>query len=178
LKSYSSNATQRLEPPNSIFLDAALRCIGRGNYVEAEKALDRIMPSLRLHPSVLAARWQISAREQNWETCVDVAKSITKIAPNSPIGWIHLAAAFHATERTREAWELLLRMTDRFPNEPLISYNLACYGCRLGRLKDARTLLEQAFAAGDAATLTQQALQDPDLEPLWGDLAGPQAAET
>jgi hypothetical protein len=46
-------------------------------------------------------------------------------------------------------------------------YNLACYACQLGNLKEARQWLEKAFAIGDSKQLKLMALDDPDLEPLW-----------
>lgn len=48
-------------------------------------------------------------------------------------------------------------------------YNLACYACVLGRVEDARRLLERAIELsgkhGDEVKL--QALDDPDLARLW-----------
>ncbi len=47
-------------------------------------------------------------------------------------------------------------------------YNLASYECKLGRLPEAKAWLEKAFQAGDSRVLKLMALDDPDLEPLWG----------
>ncbi len=47
-------------------------------------------------------------------------------------------------------------------------YNLACYECQLGNLKEAREWLKQAFNLGDAKQMKLAALDDPDLQPLWG----------
>jgi hypothetical protein len=64
---------------------------------------------------------------------------------------------------------LLLPALDRFPKEPTIPYNLACYACVLGRVEEARRLLERAITIsgvhGDQVKL--QALDDPDLNGLW-----------
>ena len=50
----------------------------------------------------------------------------------------------------------------------MLYFNLACYECQLGNLAGAKAKLEQAFALnGDLRTM---ALEDPDLEPLWGGL--------
>ncbi len=52
----------------------------------------------------------------------------------------------------------------------MVAYNLACYACQLGDLKGARTLLERAFALGDASKMKLMALDDPDLESLWAEI--------
>jgi hypothetical protein len=55
---------------------------------------------------------------------------------------------------------------------PTIAYNLACYMCQLGRKKEAWNWLERAFdAATDPKSIKTMALDDPDLEPLWLDIA-------
>jgi len=46
--------------------------------------------------------------------------------------------------------------------------NLACY---TARYKDSRARLEQAFALGNAKKLKLVALDDPDLQPLWANIA-------
>ena len=48
-----------------------------------------------------------------------------------------------------------------------IRYNLACYACRLGRLKEAWEWLEDAFELSDANQVKLMALDDPDLELFW-----------
>jgi hypothetical protein len=58
----------------------------------------------------------------------------------------------------------------KFPLNPIIPYNLACYACQLGRLKNAWGWLEEAFEVGDSKALKLMALDDPDLEPLWAEI--------
>jgi hypothetical protein len=49
----------------------------------------------------------------------------------------------------------------------LIPYNLACYAAQLGDLVAAGDWLAQAFKLGNAKEIKLQALEDPDLAPLW-----------
>jgi len=58
-------------------------------------------------------------------------------------------------------------VVDKFPLHALLRYKLAGYECRLGRLKQARNWLGEAFELGDPQTVKFRALEDPDLEPLW-----------
>jgi catabolite regulation protein CreA len=46
------------------------------------------------------------------------------------------------------------------------SYNLACYECQLGNLKDAMQWLEKAIDLAGKKDVRVMALDDPDLEPL------------
>jgi len=42
------------------------------------------------------------------------------------------------------AWGMLLPAFEKFPEEPTIPYNLACYACQMKRLDEARQWLERA----------------------------------
>jgi len=162
-----------LQPPDSLHLQAADGWLELGNHLEANEELEKITAKFRAHPDVLEVRWQIYAKAQKWDACLDIAEAITRLAPERPFGWIHLSYAFHELGRTREAWENLIAVSGKFPRMPTILYNLACYSCRLGHLPEAKRLLEKAFEIGDARELKLMSLEDPDLEPLWkqiGDL--------
>jgi predicted Zn-dependent protease len=151
-------------------LEAAEGWLGLGNFLEANEELECITPQMRVHPDVLELRWQIYAKGEKWEACVDIARAITKLAPSHPHGWIHWAYSLHELKRTKEAKAVLLPVADKFPEESLMRYNLACYECQLGNLKEARRWLERAFDSGDPRRLKLMALDDPDLDPLWANI--------
>jgi tetratricopeptide (TPR) repeat protein len=159
-----------LEPPDSIHLKAAEGWLELGNHIETNEELEKISPQLRVHPDVLELRWQIYAKDGQWEPCVDIARALTKLAPARPHGWIHLAYSLHELKRTKEAWDVLIPVVDKFPKEYLMRYNLACYACQLENLEEAWRWLEQAFDIGDSKQLKLMALDDPDLEPLWANI--------
>ena len=162
---------KQLEPPDSIHLNAAEGWLELGNRVEAFEELEQITPQLRVHPDVLEVRWQIYAKEKKWDACVDIARAITKLAPSRPFGWIHLSFALHEQKKTQEAWDNLVGVAQRFPDEHLIPYNLACYAAQLGHLQEARDLLKKAFRqSGNPTSIKLRALDDPDLEPLWKEI--------
>jgi hypothetical protein len=69
---------KRLEPPDSIHLNASIGWLGLGNHLEANEELEQITPQMRVHPDVLEVRWQICAKEKKWEACVDIAASGTE----------------------------------------------------------------------------------------------------
>jgi len=153
--------------PDCFHLQAARGWLELGNPLEANEELEKIAPALCVHPDVLEVRWQISAKARRWEACIDLAEGIIALTPDNPFGWIHRSFALHELKRTQEAWDNLIRVIKKFPDEPIIPYNLACYACQLGRLQAALNWLEKAFAVGDATKIKSMALADSDLKPLW-----------
>ena len=67
----------------------------------------------------------------------------------------------------KEARAVLMEAAAHHPNEALIPYNLGCYACVLGQMEAARKLLEQAFSMD--LNLKRLALDDPDLDPIFGE---------
>ena len=130
---------------------------------------EKITANLRSHPDVLEVRWKIYAKAGQWAGNVDIGKALTHLAPQRASSWIKYALALHEMKRTEDAWNALLPVATNFPREPTIPYNLACYAAQLGRLVEARDWLAQAFRLGNAKKLKLQALEDPDLAPLWED---------
>ena len=61
------------------------------------------------------------------------------------------------------AWAALLSAADKFPKEPAILYNLACYSCLMGRIADGWAWFEMAFkVVEDQKQLKLKALDDVD----------------
>ena len=59
----------------------------------------------------------------------------------------------------------------KFPKDYLITYNLACYECQLGNLKNALQKLGDAIDLAGKIDIRLMALDDPDLKPIWPDIA-------
>jgi len=101
----------------------------------------------------------------------EVARGISEMLPDNSWGWIHWAYSLHELKRTKEAQGVLLPVADKFPDEYMIQYNLACYACQLGELKEALQGLVKAIDCAGEEDVRQMALDDPDLEPLWNQLS-------
>jgi Flp pilus assembly protein TadD len=158
-----------LTPPDSHHLLAAQGWLGLGAHQDAAAELDCLAPTLRAHPDVLAVRWQVCAVARNWEDAVACGAALAEIAPDDPRGWLNRSYALHELRRTAEALDSLLGVVTRFPAEPTMRYNLACYACQLGDLPAARAWLERAFAGEGGGALRSAASDDPDLAPLWAE---------
>ncbi len=157
-----------LPPPDSHHLSAAIGWMELKNLEEALADLDRIKESRQRHPEVLEVRWTIYAAQQKWESCVDIAKIITMVAPEDPFGWVHLSFALHELKRTQEAYNNLLKVLPNFPEDWLMRYNMACYACQLGANEEAQRWLNEAKSQrGDQTAIQNMATTDPDLAPLF-----------
>ncbi len=153
-------------PEQRRLLDEAEGWLGLGELKEAGLLLAQLSPSLPNHPEVLSVRWQLYAAQKQWDLALEIATALTKAAPESPFGWVHRSFCLHELKRTVEARENLLPILDRFPDDALMRYNLACYECQLGRMEQALDWLQKAFELGDARKFREMALEDPDLKPL------------
>ena len=162
-----------LEPPDIHHARAALGWLELGSHLEANEELEKITPHFRVHPDVLEIRWQIYAKESKWEACRDIARAITQIEPSRPSGWIHFA---YSTRRApngglEAAREILFPAAEKFPQESIVPYNLACYACQLGNLKESMEWLGKAIDLAGKNDIRSMALDDPDLEPLWNHIS-------
>lgn len=161
-----------LSPPDALHLAAAEGWLELGNGSEATAELGRIAPVNLGHPDVLVIRYEIYAMAAQWEMAANVADDLCRLTPDDAIGWIYRSFALHELKRTEAAWIALLPAAEKFPDEPEIPYNLACYAAQTSRLKEARVWLAQAFEVGEQEELRMEALEDPDLKPLWAELGG------
>lgn len=75
-----------LQPPDSHHLSAAQGWLELGNQLKANEELERITPQMRAHPDVLELRWQVYAKEERWEACVDIALAIMRSDPQRIFG--------------------------------------------------------------------------------------------
>jgi tetratricopeptide (TPR) repeat protein len=151
------------------YLDAAEGWLGLGDYLAANEELEQITPQLRAHPFVLEVRYKIYAKAKKWDGAVEIARTLSEMLPNNSWGYIHFAYALHALKRTKEAYEVLILVKDKFSNSTML-YNLACYSCKLNQLKESMSWLEKAIDLAGKRDIRLMALDDPDLEPLWNQI--------
>ena len=165
---------QSLEPSDLHRLNAALGWLGLNAPADARAELDAIASAQQSHPAVLETRWLLCAHEENWDDGLLVAEMELQAAPDDSAGWLHRAYALRRTTGggLEPAWEALLPAAEKFPNEPVIAYNLACYACQMQQPDLARHWLERAFATGNQDAIKKMALADDDLKPLWEEIKG------
>jgi uncharacterized protein HemY len=148
-------------------LQAADGWLDLGDASEANAELDKISDKLQAHPDVLEFRWNICSRTKDWEACLKLSRGIMQRAPERVSGWLNYSIALHELKMTQQAWDSLFSVAEKFPNEPTLAYNLACYAAQLGREWEAEQWLKQAFKVGEPRVFKPLALADPDLKPIW-----------
>jgi predicted Zn-dependent protease len=168
-----------IEPPDIHHLRAALGWLGLGNCAEAEVELEKVSAENRRHPEFLEVRWQCCAKAGKWDTGVDVAEEMVMVSPEEAGGWLNRAYAMRRTKGggLQMAYAALRPAAEKFPKQPLICYNLACYCCQMGHLAEAREWFEKSLKLGEARVIRTMALADEDLKPLWGEIRDGSAAE-
>jgi Flp pilus assembly protein TadD len=161
-----------LEPPDSHYLRAAIGWMELGLSAEAEQELAQISPAQQRHPDVLGLRWSLFVMQRRWEDALAVAEELLERQPANSSAWVHHAYSVRRASGggLQQAWGALLPAAEKFPDEPIISFNLACYACQLGHLEDARSWLQRAMKIGRRAAIKQMALADDDLKPMWPEI--------
>jgi Flp pilus assembly protein TadD len=161
-----------LPPPDNHHFSAAVGWLELGNARESRAELDQVAALHQGDLGVLEVRWLICAREHDWGQALAVARLQRELHEGNPAGWLHLAYALRRVPGggLEAAWDALAPAHDRFPTEPTLAYNLACYACQLQKLDLARAWLDKAQDVGGHEPIKALALGDPDLEPLWEEL--------
>lgn len=163
---------QGLEPSDIHRINAAQGWLGLNSPADARAELDGIASARQTHPIVLEMRWLICAHEEDWLAGLEVAEQELATDAEDSSGWLHRAYALRrvSTGGLALAWDALLPAAEKFPAEPVIPFNLACYACQLGQLDAARVWLKRALKVGAKEAIQKMALADDDLKPLWTEI--------
>ena len=154
-----------LEQPDRQYCEAAAGYVELGMFLEANTELEKIDPFNRAAPEVLAVRIAIYRGLEKWELMQEIAKRLADFQPDDIQWTISLAYATRRANSIQAAKEVLLNVEPKFPKEPAIKYNLACYFCQTGEIKTAKNYLKKAF--GIDLSWRVAALEDADLQPIW-----------
>jgi tetratricopeptide (TPR) repeat protein len=162
-------ATEKLSRSDRFAVDAATGWIMLGNADEAWAELEKISEGGRRVPEALELEWSIQAARKEWQAALSVAQVLIEVAPEKSFGWVHKAYALRRVQagKLEAAEAVLLIAVRRFPTEPIIPFNLACYAAQLGKLPEAKEWLHKAMeAAGNVEEIVRMAKADEDLTPL------------
>lgn len=156
-----------LEPPASHHVKAAFGWIELGNVNEALAELDCITPNLQSLMAVKASRLDCLIAGKRWDDAVKLAAELCADYPDESGFWLHNAYATRRCEggSIEAAYEMLAPCVERFPEQWLIAFNVACYLCRMDRLPEAEAMLDIARLTG-GERVDELAKDDEDLMPL------------
>ena len=132
-----------LEPPDQKFFEAACGYAQLGMFLDANEELEKIDPYVRAAPEILALRVAIYRGLEKWELMAAIAKRLSGFQPNDVQWTISFAYAVRRANSIKAAKEILLEAEQKFPEEAVIKYNLACYFCQLEDLESAKEYLKR-----------------------------------
>lgn len=156
-------------PPDLFAVRAAEGWLALGDVGEARAELERVSGENTDHPQVLDVRWQVAAMAGDWRGAHRLAVRMVALHPELVAGWIHRSYAARRMDGggLEAALGELLPAAERFPEEPMVAFNLACYLAQSGAADEAWRWFVEACRRGDADAVRKAALADEDLRPLW-----------
>ena len=132
---------------------------------EAWEQLEEIEPLERAHPSVVEMRLRILERMGRFEMGAEIARGVVRVKPDELDLWLLGSRHVRAAEGALASLEFLLCCGDRFNGKAAFWFELACLHCQVGDL--IRTAECTRRAVDLDRSLQMQALDHPDLAPLW-----------
>jgi len=109
-------------------------------FEEAQAELERIDPSCRDLPELLAARIPVYRALEKWDVMAIVAKKLSEWRPDEPRNFIDWAYAARRGESIHQAHAILMRAAGLHPSDATIQFNLACYEAELRNLDGSENL--------------------------------------
>lgn len=135
-----------------------------GMTAQAAEALDLIVKAERGASQVLVLSLAVYTEGGDWSKAAEVGAILCDRNPGEHWHWIQWAYAVRRSVSLEAAKEILMRGVALHPREAIFHFNLACYDAQLGRLDDARVLLETACSLDE--TYVELAKTDVDLAPV------------
>jgi tetratricopeptide (TPR) repeat protein len=145
-------------------LNAAVGYLNLGMPQDASNELEDIEAKERARPEVLKVRLEICRALKQWEMMAEVSNHLRKIEPDEVGHSLNMAYATRRFKSEADAAEILSMALRRYYDDALVRYNLACYWCVMGRVEEAREMLETACKKEES--LRELAQTDEDLAGL------------
>jgi Flp pilus assembly protein TadD len=135
-----------------------------GMVAEAEAELAHLTgPDAEL-PEALTLRLAVRHEQEDWPAVRDLARALVRHESAEAAVWVTLAYATRRADSLIAAEIILLQAEKHFPQEATIQFNLGCYACQRGDVKEARRRVGQAITLEEK--FREIAATDPDLAPL------------
>lgn len=113
---------------------------------------------------VLALKIAVRHEQEDWPGVRDLARELIRREAADAAIWVTLAYATRRADSLVAAEIILIKAEKAYPDEPTIQFNLGCYACQRGDLKEARRRVDRAIELDDK--FKEIAATDPDLAPL------------
>ena len=146
-------------------LRAAFGFLELGDPDSAWEELETIPAGQRDDRVVLRMRVEIYRHKERWMEMAEIARHLTEVEPEQSEHWTNRAWAERRHLGIPTAEATLFEALERFRENPLIHYNLACYAAQLGRIDESKMRLGIAIEL--EPEFKALALEDKDLEGIW-----------
>jgi len=141
---------------------AAVGYLELGMAEDAALELSRLSDEEKRLTEVFQLSCEIHMVTKSWVEMEEVARELSVRSPNDPEVLVSLAYATRRCRDINEAEHILLAAVEKYPEHPLVQYNLGCYAAQLGRLDEALSRVKKAISFDHA--FEAMALSDSDLE--------------
>jgi predicted Zn-dependent protease len=140
---------------------------------DAEKELASMPDTAQRSPEVLKLRFHVARARKRPDEALSISLNLIELSADEMWGWLYRSQALHWLGRTPEAFDLLLPVRKNWPKAFEIPYDLSCYCAQSDRIEDARSWFAKSMAlTKNPSAVKSMALNDPDLQPLWAEIAG------
>ena len=135
-----------------------------GMVAEAAAELDQIATADADRIEVLALRLAVLHEQRDWPSVRALAADLVRRGVADAGVWVTWAYATRRADSIEAAEKILLTAEQQHPGDPTIQFNLGCYACQRGELREARRRIDRAIELDPK--FKALAANDPDLEPL------------
>lgn len=135
-----------------------------GMFREAMAELSAITGEEARHPEVRTLRVALLQASRQWRPLRKLAGELVAEEPCEVDWWIIWAYSTRRAAGLAAATKILARAEKIHPDDATIQFNLGCYACQSGDLKEAASRVARAVLLDKA--FLESAREDPDLGPL------------
>lgn len=141
-----------------------------GMVAEAAAELAQITGPDADSTEALKLKIAVQHEQGDWSGVRDLARELVRREAADAAVWVTLAYATRRADSLVAAEIILIKAEKAHPEEPTIQFNLGCYACQRGDLKEARRRVARAIELDPK--FQEIAATDPDLAPLRAAEAG------
>jgi len=132
------------DPQNQMKIRAAQGYLEIGLLEDALRELESLPENEQMSNESLSVYVEIFRETGEWERMEKTAQLLCETDKQNVKSWLDCAFARYHLDSVEGARATLLAATERFPNEALVHFQLACCECQLGNIADAMKHLNQS----------------------------------
>ena len=161
-----------IDPQNKMKILAAQGYLEIGMVEDALREMEALPENEKTSNECLSVYLEIFRETGEWDRMEKTAQRLCQTDKQNVKRWLDCAFARYHLDSVESARETLLAATERFPDEALVHFQLACCECQLGNIAEAKKHLNQSKKLCPVCRVL--ALTDEgDLDPIWQNYSTP-----